>query len=94
MQLLISGGQEIDFKSAPELIEKSKVAGCYVICDKRYSSSKIVSEIEEAGGVAVIPSKSNSRKPREYDKEMYKCRNQYREIFQPDETISSICNPL
>lgn len=46
-----------------------------VIGDKGFDSQKLVMLIESRGGEAVIPSRKNSKQPREYDRERYKDRN-------------------
>ena len=81
VQFIITGGNENDFKPAPELISKSNVANCFVICDKGYDSAKLATQIEEAGGIPVIPSREWNRNKRDYDKEIYKNRNLVERFF-------------
>ena len=79
--LLLSSGNENDFVSAPKLLQSTKIENCYVLADKGYDSSKLVDQINEHGGVAVIPSRSLNKVQRKYDKEIYKCRNQVERFF-------------
>ncbi len=46
-----------------------------VIADKAYDSKALVDAIEAGGAEAVIPSLSNRKEQREYDRERYKDRN-------------------
>ena len=81
IRLLLSGGNQNDFVSAPLLIEAMDLSGCSVLADKGYDSAQFVSQIEVAGGIAVIPSRHWNRTQRNYDKEVYKCRNQVERFF-------------
>ena len=46
-----------------------------VIADKAYDSKALVDSIKARGAEAVIPSLSNRKRQREYDREHYKDRN-------------------
>jgi hypothetical protein len=46
--------------------------GKTVLADKGYDSQEVINFIERSGGVAVIPPRSNSKKPRDIDRELYK----------------------
>jgi transposase len=52
-----------------------------VIADKGYDSDQILNFIQEQGGVAVIPPKSNRKALREYDRELHKHRNLIERAF-------------
>jgi transposase len=67
--------------SRGELLEGYELEACYVMADKGYDSRDFVKQIEGAGGIAVIPSRSTNRKRREYDRETYKNRNQVERFF-------------
>jgi transposase len=41
----------------------------------------VIDVLEKAGKTAVIPSKENAKKPREYDKELYKARHLVENFF-------------
>lgn len=54
----------------------------YFLADKAYSAKKRVFDILDKSNVeAVIPPKSNHKKPREYDKELYKVRHLIENFF-------------
>jgi len=75
--VLLSAGQEADVSHAKQLLAQvpadAKVQA--VIADKGYDSKAVVEEIQARGAEAVIPSLSNRKEQRNYDKERYKDRN-------------------
>ena len=73
MKFLVTGGQEADITHAPTLIEGQTAA--VVIADKAFAKKAFVSQIEEQGGAACIPSLANRKEQREYDRDLYKERN-------------------
>ena len=79
LKCTVTAGQISDFTQAEILLEN--VEAQYVIADKGYDSSRIVEVIEELGAEAVIPSRSNCKRPRIYDVEMYKERNLIERLF-------------
>jgi transposase len=52
-----------------------------VLADKGYDSRELVAYIESLEAQAVIPSRSNSKEPREIDGELYKERNKIERFF-------------
>ena len=52
-----------------------------IVADKAYGSSKIRQEIADEGALAVIPSKSNARKPVPHDPNLYAMRNIVERFF-------------
>lgn len=62
LRLEISGGQVHDSQMMDAFLdwEKEPLA---IVADKAYGSSKIRQQIADEGALAVIPSKSNARKP-------------------------------
>jgi transposase len=72
--LLLTPGQAADVTQATTLIDAIPIQ--VVIADKGYDSQKVVSAIKATGATAVIPSRKNSKQPREYDRDRYKDRNQ------------------
>jgi transposase len=52
-----------------------------IIADKAYGSTKIRQQIADEGALAVIPSKSNARKPIPHDKNLYAKRNIVERFF-------------
>ena len=73
VKLILTPGQAADVTQAKTLIEG--VPFEVVIGDKGYDSKEVVTAVEDAGGEAVIPSRSNATAPREIDWSRYKDRN-------------------
>ena len=73
MKLVLTAGQESDVSQGERLVEG--VPARVVIGDKGYDSKKLVRAIRARGAEAVIPSLSNRRRQRAYDRERYKDRN-------------------
>src|SRR5262245_57265130 len=57
VKFLVTGGQEADITHAPALIEGQSAA--VVLGDKAFDKKEFVSQIEEQGGEACIPSLAN-----------------------------------
>lgn len=97
MRFIITAGQRNDCTQAIEIIKD--LDADYVLADKGYDANAIIAAIEENGGIAVIPPKSNRITQREYDKELYKERHKieclfgflkhYRRLFSRFEKIKS-----
>jgi transposase len=81
LHLLLSRGNRHDISSAPQLLDGMELANCFVLADKGYDSTDFVLRIEKAQGIAVIPSRATNRVQRDYDKEIYKCRNLVERFF-------------
>ena len=73
MKRILTAGQEADVSQGEELI--GGVPFEVAIADKGYDSKKLVRAIRTRGAEAVIPSLSNRRQQRAYDRERYKDRN-------------------
>ena len=58
-----------------------KVPPLAIVADKAYSSQKIRKTIADEGTLAVIPSKSNAKKPIPHDKNLYAMRNIVERFF-------------
>ena len=80
VRLLLTGGQISDYQKADDLIEGFHAD--YVIADKGYDSDAFVQAINSTGAEAVIPPRSNRKKMRSYDEELYKDRNLVERLFQ------------
>lgn len=70
-----------DISSASKLLEGIPLNGCFVLADKGYDSKRLVAQIGEEQGTAVIPSRRLNRIQREYDRKMYRCRNVVERFF-------------
>jgi transposase len=73
VRLVLTAGQEADISQGEKLIEGVPVE--VVIGDKGYDSKGLVGAIRARGAEAVIPSLSNRKEQRAYDREGYKDRN-------------------
>jgi transposase len=73
VKLILTPGQAADVSQATTLIEG--VPFEVVIGDKGYDSKEVVAAVEDEGGEAVIPSRSNATNPRQTDWSRYKDRN-------------------
>ena len=69
VRLITTAGQVADVTQGEALVLGLKVE--HVIADKGYDSDKLVKAVEAGGAKAVIPPKSNRKKPRNYDKHLY-----------------------
>lgn len=79
IRFLLSGGEVHDSKMAQALFEG--LFGQHLLADKGYDSQSLVAAAEKAGMVVLIPSRSNSLNPREYDSAIYRERNQIERLF-------------
>lgn len=52
-----------------------------MLADKGYDADYVVEQARKMGAVAVIPPKKNRLNPREYDRHLYKERNQIERLF-------------
>ncbi len=73
LKILITAGQRHDVTQAKDLLIGTTNAN--VIADKAYGSSDVRENIRRNNCVDVIPSRSNSNDPIDYDKHLYKERN-------------------
>jgi transposase len=73
VKLILTAGQEPDVSQGERLVEGVPIE--VVIGDKGYDSKKLVRAIRARGAEAVIPSLSNRKQQRVYDRERYKDRN-------------------
>lgn len=80
MRLEISSGQVHDSQMMDAFLdwEKEPLA---IVADKAYGSSKIRQQIADEGALAVIPAKSNARKPIPHDPNLYAARNIVERFF-------------
>jgi transposase len=76
---MLTGGQASDYTQALALLDGWECQA--VLADKGYDADYIVEAAHQMGAEAVIPPKSNRKTPREYDKELYKERNQVERLF-------------
>jgi len=80
VEFLLTGGQISDYTPAIELLGERQAEA--VIADKGYDSDAIVEHIEtKMTAEAVVPSRSNRKRPRSYNKTRYKLRNRIERCF-------------
>ncbi len=78
LDFLITGGQVHEMKVAHELIRND----CeYLIADRGYDSDQLRKWLEKRHIISVIPGKSNRKIAIEYDKNVYKERNNVERFF-------------
>lgn len=76
----LTEGQVHDLEGADILLNELKAEA--LLADKAYDADERVRErLQEKGCEAVIPSKSNRKKPYPYDKELYKARHLIENFF-------------
>ena len=76
----LTPGQSHDLEGADILL--SKTSGQIVIADKGYDAqARLVKPLLEQGKEVVIPSRSTSKQPREYDRHLYKERHLVENFF-------------
>jgi transposase len=73
VRLIATAGQVADVTQGEALISGMRAE--HVIADKGYDSDELVGAIEAGGAQAVIPPRSNRKRPRDYDKHIYKERD-------------------
>ena len=74
LAFLLTPGQAHDLQGAAALLPDMKADT--LLADKALDADqRVIEPLEAAGKTCVIPSKSNRKKPRPYDKEIYKARH-------------------
>jgi transposase len=77
--MFITAGTVADCKYGEKLIEGIDAQA--LLADRGYDTNAIVDMALAAGMAVVIPSKKNRKKPREYDKDLYKLRHLVENAF-------------
>jgi len=80
IRLHLTPGQDHDAPVCRVLLDQLQ-PGQSVLADKAYDADRIRDMIWEQGAIAVIPSKSNRKMPKEFDAERYKLRNLVERFF-------------
>jgi transposase len=73
LAFVLTGGEVSDITQAETLLNGWQAT--HVIADKGYDANALVAAIEQRGAIAVIPSRSNRKHPRELDAHLYKERH-------------------
>ena len=78
----MSEGQASDLEGADVLLPGLSPETGRLIADKAYDAEeRVLGPLEQVGIEVVIPSKSNRKEQRDYDKEMYKNRHLIENFF-------------
>jgi transposase len=79
----LSGGEKHDAPEGRKLIEGLKAnESCNLLMDRAYEDDKTIKLASDQGFTPVVPPKKNRLKPWEYDKELYKRRNEVERFFR------------
>jgi transposase len=74
VEIQLTPGQQADVSKAQDLLKGYDPDA--VIADKAYDSDALLKSIKAKGAQAIIPPRENRREQRDYDKDLYKERNQ------------------
>jgi transposase len=78
----LSPGNAHDAPEGRKLLDKILCDfGCDIVMDKAYEGDDTRQKAMEQGFVPVVPPKSNRKTPWEYDRELYKRRNEIERYF-------------
>jgi len=79
----LSGGNAHDAPEGELLIDSIErmPEQVYILMDRAYEGEKMRSKVIEKGFVPIVPPKSNRKQPWEYNKELYKQRNEIERYF-------------
>ena len=96
LRFLLTAGQCHDQTQADELVKDFDFE--FFIADKGYDAKDFLEGLKERGAQIVVPSRSNRKEQREYDKHIYRERHlvecfinkmkQYRRVFSRFEKLS------
>ena len=96
VRFLLTAGQCHDQTQAPALVKDLDFE--YFLGDKGYDAKDFLDGLQERGVEIVVPSRSNRKEPREYDKHIYRERHKvecfinkmkhYRRVFSRFEKLS------
>ena len=90
---LLSGGDAHDAPKGRDLLEKiGRANECVpLLMDRAYEDAKTRALAESLGYAPVVPPKKNRREPWEYDRELYKKRNEVERFFRRCKRFRRIC---
>ncbi len=80
IRMVLTAGQVHDSQAVPALLE-GLTANSVLIADKGYDADHLHQAVLDAGAEPVIPARSNRGTPRDYNKTLYKERNQIERFF-------------
>ncbi len=82
MNFSLSPGNAGDAPAGRELLKQPKLAATYVIMDRAYEGDDTRQLVRDLDCIPVVPPKSNRRDPWEYDRQLYKQRNEVERLFR------------
>lgn len=84
MTLTLSPGQAGDAPEGRKLLQKLGKAqkGTYLLMDRAYEGDETRALAMMLGYIPIVPPKSNRLKPWDYDKTLYKRRNEVERLFR------------
>jgi transposase len=78
----LSPGHAGDAPQGRELLQNSTLSAQYVIMDRAYEGDETRQLVFDLGLTPVVPPKSNRITPWEYDRHLYKKRNEVERLFR------------
>lgn len=72
LRFMLTGGQCHDSVTGYEMLKQMDLTKKQVLADRAYDTNQILHLLEQQSATPGIPSKKNRRKPRKWDKEIYK----------------------
>ena len=84
MSLALSPGQAGDAPQGRDLLRAGgpAPAGCYLIMDRAYEGDETLQLARELGYIPVVPPNPNRLCPWEYDRVLYRRRNEIERLFR------------
>ncbi len=82
VNFLLTPGHVHDAAPGRELLKATYLQADYVIMDRAYEGEETTQLVLDFGMLPVVPPKSNRLSPWEYDREMYKKRNEVERLFR------------
>jgi len=78
----LSPGHAGDAPEGRELLKQTELSAQYVLMDRAYEGDETRQLVLDLGCMPIVPPKKNRLTPWEYDKELYKKRNQVERLFR------------
>ena len=82
VNFLLSPGSVHDAALSRELLKATDLQASFVIMDRAYEGDETRQLVLDLGMTPVVPPKTNRISPWEYDREMYKKRNEVERLFR------------
>jgi transposase len=82
VNFLLTAGNIHDAAPGRELLKTADMHAGFVIMDRAYEGDETRQLVLDLGMIPVVPPKTNRISPWEYDREMYKKRNEVERLFR------------